>query len=60
MKKTMLLLLYAMLVFTACNGNSEPKTIAEDSARKNAADSFNYNPAAPGAQNSDDPDRFSQ
>ena len=54
MRKITLLLLSAILVFTACNGSSEPEPIAKDSARKDSANSVYYNPAMPVPQNSDD------
>lgn len=60
MKKMLLLLFSSALVLAACNESSESKAVSKDSVHKNSADSFNYNPATPAAQNSDDPDRFSR
>ena len=60
MKKIMWLLLIAILAFTACTGSSRSEPIANDSTYNNTSDSFKYNPAMPAAQNSDDPNRFSQ
>ena len=60
MKKEVWLLLFTMCICAACNSNGKPEPIAKDSVAKNPADSFDHNPAMPAAQNSDDPDRFSQ
>ncbi len=60
MKRKLLLLFSTILVFAACNGNSRPKSVTEDSTIKRSVDSFDYNPAMPPAQNSDDPSRFAQ
>jgi outer membrane lipoprotein-sorting protein len=60
MKKILSLLLCSVLVLSACNESSEPKSVSKDSAHTDSTDSFNYNPATPPAQNSDDPTRFSQ
>jgi hypothetical protein len=60
MKKKLTFLLFSLLVLTACNERSEPKSISRDSVHEKAADSVTYNPATPAAQNSDDPSRFSQ
>ena len=60
MREKLIVLLFALLVLTACNESSEPKSVSKDSVRKDPADSIKYNPATPAAQNSDDPSRFSQ
>jgi hypothetical protein len=60
MKEKLTFLLFALLVLTACNERSEPKSISKDSVPENTTDSVTYNPATPAAQNSDDPSRFSQ
>lgn len=60
MKRIVLWLSAPLLILTACNGNSGPKANSKDSVHKTAADSVTYNPSALPAQNSDDPNRFSQ
>jgi hypothetical protein len=60
MKEKLTVLLFSLLVLTACNESSEPKSISKDSVPDSTADSIKYNPATPAAQNSDDPSRFSQ
>lgn len=60
MKKLILVPLFVIQVFAACNNDGEAEPVAKDSAHKNSADSFGYNPAVEPAKNSDDPVRFSQ
>jgi outer membrane lipoprotein-sorting protein len=60
MKKVALFLLSAVLFFAACNDSGESTAAAKDSAQQNTADSVQSSPLTPAAQNSDDPDRFSQ
>jgi hypothetical protein len=60
MGKLILLLLFTVMDFSACNSNGKPKSVSADSAHKNSADSFKHDPTMPPPQNSDDPDRFSQ
>ena len=51
--------MFAIVMLTACNSNSDSKAVAKDSISENPSDSFDYNPATPAAQNSDEPERFS-
>jgi hypothetical protein len=57
--KIIISLLFAIVMLTACNSNSDSKAVAKDSISENPSDSFDYNPATPAAQNSDEPERFS-
>lgn len=60
MKKITWLLFYMTTAMAAYNNNSTPNTVAKDTVQQHSTDTFHHNPAMPAAQNSDDPDRFSQ
>ena len=60
MKVNIFCLFFAIMFLVACNNNGESTSTAMDSMPDKKTDSIKYNPATPAAQNSDDPNRYSQ